>query len=322
MITQSLLKDGDLKIENNHRRGDPAAYFTGALRPDFIQRGRDGEIYSIHAPGVSVLVLPAFALAGYRGAQAMMLLIAAAGGALIWIAAWHAARSTNAAWFAWAAVAGSATFLLQSAMVFPDAPGAAAAAAATWLLVRLNRDPSSVRIPALTLTGGALAMLPWLHTRFAVVAGGFGIAVVWLLLAETARRRAARARRALAFLALPTISAAAWFAYFRIIYGTFNPSAPYGPRPEASWVNIPGGFAGLLFDAQFGLLLHAPVLVFGLTEIARARGAGAGRLARPTSRAPARDGGSRARPPRAGARRERRGAMRDPGPRRRRRSAS
>ena len=35
IITQSLLSDGDLRIENNHDRGDYFAYVTQELPPDF-----------------------------------------------------------------------------------------------------------------------------------------------------------------------------------------------------------------------------------------------------------------------------------------------
>ena len=35
VITQSLLRDHDLAIENNHARGDYREYFGGDLRPDF-----------------------------------------------------------------------------------------------------------------------------------------------------------------------------------------------------------------------------------------------------------------------------------------------
>ena len=49
-IAQSLLRDHDLRIENNHHDPDFVAAF-GDLKPDFVARGRDGEIYSIHAPG-------------------------------------------------------------------------------------------------------------------------------------------------------------------------------------------------------------------------------------------------------------------------------
>ena len=271
VITQSLLEDGDLRIENNHQRGDPAAYFPGELRPDFIQRGRDGQIYSIHAPGVSAVVLPAFAVAGYRGAQIMVLLLAAVTGALVWSAAWRATDSAAAAWFAWAAVAGSATFLLQSAMIFPDGPGAAAAAVGVWLIVRQSDERNRPGRVAIVLTSVALAALPWLHTRFALVAAGFGAAILWLIVRDPARALKERITRALLFLAVPLAGAIGWFAYFRIIYGTFNPTAPYGPRPETSLAYIPGGIAGLFFDAQYGLLPYAPVIGFAVVDLLRRR---------------------------------------------------
>ena len=45
MITESLLRDRDLQIENNHRRGDYRSFFPGDLRPDFLARGQNGRIY-------------------------------------------------------------------------------------------------------------------------------------------------------------------------------------------------------------------------------------------------------------------------------------
>jgi hypothetical protein len=62
VITQSLLYDRDLKIENNHRRGDYRAYVGRELKPDYLRRALDGEIYSIPAPGLAAVVLPAFAI--------------------------------------------------------------------------------------------------------------------------------------------------------------------------------------------------------------------------------------------------------------------
>src|SRR5262245_40680791 len=81
VITQSLLLDGDLKIENNHRSGDYHAYYAGQLSPHYIRRGRGGEIYSIHAPGLSVLVAPAFAVGGYRAVVLFLLIVSACGSA-------------------------------------------------------------------------------------------------------------------------------------------------------------------------------------------------------------------------------------------------
>ncbi|MGH9144945.1 MAG: hypothetical protein ACRD2I_27730, partial [Vicinamibacterales bacterium] len=61
VITQSLLRDHDLAIENNHARGDYHEYFGGELRPDFLRRGLNEVIYSIHAPGLPALLVPAYA---------------------------------------------------------------------------------------------------------------------------------------------------------------------------------------------------------------------------------------------------------------------
>ena len=257
VITQSLLKDGDLKIENNHTARHYESYFGGTLKEDFVARGKNGQIYSIHAPGVPALVLPGFALAGFRGAQATLILLFAVAGALMWRSAWRLTGDTSAAWFAWSAVAGSTTLAILSFMIFPDSPGACAVAAGTWLLVS-HRDASERQVIAVS---GALAALPWLHSRFAVLAGAIGLAIVAMTLLDRARPIAVRWRRVVAFLAIPIVSAVAWLWMFHVIYGVFDPRAQYGYDPNAirSW--IWGAVAGLFADQQFGLMAYAPVLI-------------------------------------------------------------
>ena len=205
VITQSLLRDGDLRIENNHHDPDFVAAF-GDLKPDFVARGRDGEIYSIHAPGVAALVVPAFAVAGYRGAQATIIALTAWTGALIWLIGWRTTRSTRAAWFAWAAIAGSVTFLLQRFTIFPDAPGAFAVAVGVWLIVRLADADDPVAPSVLAAASVALAALPWLHTRFSVLAAGLGLVIVWQVVTDVSRPMADRLRRLGAFAVVPAIA--------------------------------------------------------------------------------------------------------------------
>jgi hypothetical protein len=255
VITQSLLRDGDLEIGNNHAARDYAAFFPGELRPDYRQAGRRGEIYSVHAPGVPVLVLPGFALAGYRGAQVTIIVLAAATAALCWWIGWLLTSSARAAWFAALAIVGTPTFLVQSVTIFPDGPGAFASACALWLIVSLARR-ETVALARLLSVSAALASLPWLHTRFAVIAIVAGAVIAGQLL--HARRR----RDMIAFAVIPIVSAAAWFAFFQALYGTFNPAAPYGPASgDRSWTFIPGGMLGLLFDQQFGIAAYSPVLL-------------------------------------------------------------
>ncbi|HUU33472.1 MAG TPA: hypothetical protein VMW48_05375, partial [Vicinamibacterales bacterium] len=61
VMAQSLWRDGDLKIENNHTRGDYREYFARDLDPHFLTRGVDREIYSVHPVGMPVLITPVFA---------------------------------------------------------------------------------------------------------------------------------------------------------------------------------------------------------------------------------------------------------------------
>lgn len=260
VITQSLLNDGDLRIENNHRDGDYRSYFPGVIAPDYVQRGRDGEIYSIHAPGVSVLVAPGFAAFGLRGAQATMMALAAVTGALVWLIGWMVTGRMPAAWFGWAAISGSATLLVQSVTIFPDGAAGPIVASATLLWLHLARR-DSVRLLWLVVVSGLLAALPFLHTRFVILSAGFGLAILASIWRDDSGDRAARRRRAGAFLAIPTIGACAWFGYFWIIYGTPSPVAPYGVGAETRFAYMPGGLAGLLFDQQFGLFTYTPALV-------------------------------------------------------------
>jgi hypothetical protein len=262
VATQSLIGDRDLKVENNYTAGDYLHYFSGRLQPHFLQRSASGEIYSIHSPGVSVLVLPAFLAAGYIGAVITVIAIAALTAALAWSVAWRLSRSAAAAWAGVVAVFATAPFLFHAFTIYPDGVGALAVIAAVWLIVRLL-DGEMPGQPTLLLAGGGLAILPWLHTRFAILSAVFGLAVVALL----ATRRI-RPTRIAAFLAVPLVAAAAWFAYFWIIWGTPSPLAPYGRDAESSLAYIARGIGGLLFDQQHGVIGTAPIYAAALIGLA------------------------------------------------------
>lgn len=276
IITQSLLHDFDLKIENNHRQRDYAAYFAaGELKPDYLRRGRNGEIYSVHAPGLPALVAPAFAIGGYPAVKVFLILGSALGAGLAWALAFRVSGDVGAAWFGWAAVCLSTSWVFHTFTVYPDGVGAILVLVGVWTLARLHLDagrPVSTR--ALGWTGAALAVLPWLHTRFAVLAALLGAFLVWRVIARDGWR--AGARRAAVLLAAPAASAAGWVFFFYAIYGTADPLAPYGSyfRTQASWAFVTSGLGGLFFDQQFGLMPYAPALVApfaGLALMARDR---------------------------------------------------
>jgi hypothetical protein len=253
IISQSLLKDGDLKIENNYRQRDYREYWGGDLRPDYMKRGIDGEIYSIHAPGLPVLLLPVYAVAGYLGSVLVLCLMAALTVRAVFDLAAELSGPRTALVTA-LAVAFTVPFVPHAWLIFPEIPGALVVAWAAWWVWK----PVETRARAWMWRGIALAALPWLHTKFVIFIPLFGAAMVW---------RIRRQPRLLAALLAPIAgSLAAWLAFFYIFYGTVNPEAPYGSYTAAFVLakNIPRGLLGLMFDQKFGLLPYAPIYLFAV----------------------------------------------------------
>src|SRR5204862_6160656 len=90
------------------------------------------------------------------------------------------------------------------------------------------------------------------HTKFAILLAVFAAALVFRL------RRQVRA--IVAVCAPIAISLAAWAWFFYLLYGTFDPQAPYGDYMlEVQPKNIPRSLLGLLFDQKFGLLVYSPI---------------------------------------------------------------
>lgn len=247
MIAQSLLVDGDLLIENNHENKEYRPFFGGPLRPDFMVRGRNGLIYSIHAPGLSVLLLPAYAVGGFPASLAVICLI----GALVALAVFDLADAVagrRAALFTWAAMCFTVPFVPAAWLIYPDTAGALIVAwAALWIW-----KPLDARTRTSFWRGVALATLPWFHTKFVVFLAIFVAALAF---------RLRRHLRALVVLAAPiAFSLAAWLWFFYLIYGIFDPQAPYGDYTlQMHPKNIPRSLLGLLFDQKFGLLVYSPV---------------------------------------------------------------
>ncbi|HEY3045540.1 MAG TPA: hypothetical protein VGJ39_16030, partial [Vicinamibacterales bacterium] len=214
-----------------------------------------------HAPGLAVLIAPAFALFGYRGVLIELILLSAAGSALVWLIAWRVTGDAAASWFGWAVFALSAPFFFHASALFPDGPGAVLTLVAVLPLV-----DARARVPRyLAIIGAALAVLPWLSSRFILLAGTAAVAIALRLVAD----RSGRAARLAALAVCPAISAIAFFSFYQAIYGTPNPSVVYAGVPSMSLSagTLLRGVPGLLFDQQFGVIPNAPVYLCAFAGI-------------------------------------------------------
>jgi hypothetical protein len=252
VIAQSLWRDGDLAIENNHVRGDYREYFPRELKPDYLTRGVDGQIYSIHPIGLPVLMAPVYAAAGYWGVVIALVLCAAIASGLMWRFAADATGAPGAAVFAWAAIALTGPFLYNTFTVYPEIVAAVAVSFAFTRAVDAGAWPHAQW--RWLLVGIACSALPWLSTKYSPMSAA-------LVMVALLRINPLRNPKAAAAVVVPYgISLLAWFSFFYAYWGTPLPSAPY-PK------NLVFGAPGLLFDQEYGLLAYAPVYILALTGL-------------------------------------------------------
>jgi hypothetical protein len=278
VITQSLLTDHDLRIENNHARRDYAAYYEADLEPHAIAPGRDGGTYSVHPVGLPLLAAPAFALGGYPAVVAFMLLIAAAAAALAWRWVRRVTGSVAAATFSWSVTALSVPYLTNSGTVYPEIPAAFAVLVAATVAIRdaglgdSAAGPATVepaRLWRALLLGLATAALPWLHAKYSVMAAVLLAIGVWRIFRDRPPSPWTRQRLVVVAAAPFLLSVAGWLGFHDLIWGSPWPSAPYGGAEgtQMSAGALARGVPGLLLDQEYGVLPYAPALALGVVGL-------------------------------------------------------
>jgi hypothetical protein len=293
VLAQSLWRDHDFAIENNHARGDTFEYYRPPLEPHYLVRGKDGAIYSIHPVGLAIVAAPIYAAGGYPAVVIFLVACAAAAAAGGWVAARRLTGSARAATLAWVGTAVSSPFVFNSGTVYPEIPAAACAMGA-YLLA--TRPGGLIGRPGLAAwCGVALAALPWLSSKYALMMTAIGLialARLWLPLEGATGQGPAASPRfrlgriveraqlvpALAMGVPMVVSVALWLAFFQWIWGSPLPSVVYGSQRPVRWEYFVKGGPGLLFDQEYGIVPAAPIfsaalvgLVLMIASDARAR---------------------------------------------------
>jgi len=190
LITHSLLQDGDIELSNDYREGYRAFYPSDLLRQALgighpldahDTRGRHGEVFPVHDLGLSLLLWPAYAMAGRAGVMAFLALLAALVVANVLLLTAALVDHRRAAILAGLCTAFLSPLLYYSGQVMTEVMGALGFLyVARWVLGAGDRPseagPSSpiLLFPVdegftwfrVTLVAGWLAFLPWVHTKF------------------------------------------------------------------------------------------------------------------------------------------------------------
>jgi len=294
LLTHSLVTDGDFNLYNNRVNKD--GRFFGMERCDEHGARKDWgkkEIYSIHTPGLAVLIAPAYAL-GLHGPLAprttvclFMNLLAALLAVNVYLFCIEISESGGQP--LWPVLLGTASVVLTppvifySNLIYPELP------AALFILYALRHTIphpkgraaiSLIRPYADTPTrphadtpirrlavSCAIAALPWLSFRFFLPA----LILLWLLIRSSQRLSPTRRYAGTPYLFLFTFSLILFFYYQYLAFRTLNPAAGYvyqdfARRGFFSKGMLDGAF-GLLLDEGHGILTWSPAYILSLTGL-------------------------------------------------------
>jgi hypothetical protein len=283
MVAHSILNDRDLDLRNNFARRDYLGFFPAEMPGKVFGQplaarargsqmaiaqdhhtvpGANGEELVRHDIGLSLVVLPGYAIAGRVGALIALNLIAVAAAFAVFEIALILGGLAGAL-HTWALFAFSAPVLAFSGEFFPEIAGTAVA---TWAAVLILRWSTSGRHSLLVLIGVLLGVLPWLCVRYWIIGGALCLVTLMLMVISTQSQ--AHSKRVIGLVALggPGLISVVLFAWFDYVhFGTLLPNAGYisivSQQPQF-FRRGDIGLSGLLFDRGFGLLPVAPIYVF------------------------------------------------------------
>jgi hypothetical protein len=297
LIAHSMIADHDIELTNNFDQQDYWHYYPGELYPRHEAKTAAPGLYSKHAPGVSLLIVPAYALGDWKGAVYFFNVLGALLAANIYLLAYEVSRKHWVALLLWLTLSFTNPLMSYTFLIFP---ALVSALMTIYVFRRIRLDGVAaplagngpLRLLAVSL---CLGFMPWLHARFLPISIMLFLYLVWR---EVRARRAARrqaegatasgedgatamagsrprmvvvqgrglALRLVALLTPSAICAVLFLAYFRILYGTFMPN--YGDHAgmgePAEWVVA---FFGSFLDQQWGLFIHAPVLILAIVGV-------------------------------------------------------
>ncbi|MGE3912359.1 MAG: hypothetical protein AB7K36_23560, partial [Chloroflexota bacterium] len=280
LYSHSLVFDGDADLANNYDRATVQWYFPyyDQLDPHGREYLGDGSLHSIHYLGLPILISPIIAAGGgVATVRVLMLLLSALlAQQLFGLLADSRLARTGYVRLAWAATAFSLPLVTFSGQIYPELPAALVMVASLRVLVQAR--PS---LRALVLVTMGAAVLPWLHFRFIVFAGGLSLGMIFQLarqagwpvsvagVLEHIRQPAAWVR----FwpLLLPAASLMMMGLVTYRLYGSPLPMAMYAPElatlePWSLAIAYRHGLGAILSPAN-GWLPYAPVHWLGLAGI-------------------------------------------------------
>jgi len=264
LLTHSLVFDHDFDLANNYARGDYRRFYPAKVDHHTVANARGQEL-PVHDVGISVLLVPGYAMAGRLGAMFESDIFGAFLALGIFVLGMKLGAAPKAAFTAWALFAFTSPLAIYSSQIYPEIVGAGLI---TWAVVAHVRFTESLKWRYLWLVASALGLLPWFSIRYWFLLGPMlAIMALHVMMAIESRQHIVLKGLAVIFMPL-LVSVALFGAFDSYYYQTLTPNAGYvlfmRHRPSLFTLHFLPGFAGLLFYRAFGLLTTAPVYLLAI----------------------------------------------------------
>lgn len=288
VISQSLWEDGDFALANNYAEHDYRKYMppTTRLKPHIAPR--TGGEHSFHSPGVSILLLPFYALGSLFGGKLQLFIIRfgmSLFGALLGLQVYLFARqewnSEKIALALWAVFSFTSPIFFHALHIYPEI----IATFFSLLIFRWLRFSAKLTRFQLLAIGFMLSLFVWLHAvKYTLILIPFFVYCLWEMI-----KKHRTGWDMGYFFFFPVILGFLHMLFSHNLYGSLSPFAvslkgASGAAESAAFLKSMltefslsarlETLAGYFFDQRDGLLFYAPLYFFvflGMVEMLRRR---------------------------------------------------
>jgi len=271
LITHSLVNDKDLNIRNNYFNKDYLQYVNGKLRIQAVM-GKKGpsELYSIHMPMISVLLVPFYWIGSYFDRSTLILFIKAGMSliaAFLSLSLYYLLRkifSQSVSTAVWAIYAFLPPIFFYSRQVYPETAAASLSLISYFFLLKGYKI-----LPAI-----CSSLLPLFGSKYLAISIGFLIVFILDLLRNKNWKLIWKYSFWFLFIA-------SYFIFLRTLYSYNIPFAQYHGETgknkmhalinfflfQLDWKERIGSFFSYFLDQRDGLLPYTPIYFFSFLGI-------------------------------------------------------
>jgi hypothetical protein len=259
VISQTVQKYHSLDVMRDYVNRDYVSFYNADLMPHIVS-APNGKVIPLHGIGGPLLWLVPYMLWGRMGAMGFMAVISTLTVVNVYFFLRERAIATRYAYLTAMILAVGSPIYVYASMSFIEPLGALPVIFAVRAVLIPGLHPAR-----LVVASAGLALLPWIHTRFALFTAILGALLLIRIYRESGWRRWGRyvqcaAPLVISGILLEVFSITAW--------GSTNPGMNTTTVfAHAKRNSVPAGAMGLFFEQHVGLIVNFPIFALLLPGV-------------------------------------------------------